>query len=225
MKFEIDYDNEEALFNMMEESLYTAVICDILDDLGCRNQIMDMSIRPFDSSYVIAGRAKTILAADVYTIPDKPYELEIEAVDSVCENEIVVVATNRSRSNAFWGELLSTTAKAHGSRGAIIYGGTRDVLKIHEMGFKVFTSAVNPLDSKGRSIVLDYKCPIDCGGVKVENGDIVFADYDGIVVIPKSIEKEVIEKALHKIAQERVSLGELRKGAKLKDVFKKYGVL
>lgn len=221
----MEFSSEREMFELMEEKLNTAVICDILDDLGYRNQIMSSKIRPIDADYVIAGRAKTILAGDVYTQPDKPYESEIEAVDSISENEIVVVATNHSESNAFWGELLSTAAQVKGSRGAIIYGGTRDIKKIKDIHFKVFTSNLNPLDSKGRAIVLDYDCPIDCGGVMLHPGEIVFADYDGIVVIPKGVEDKVIDAALDKVSKEKCGLKDLGNGLSLRQVFDKYGIL
>src|SRR5262245_2095341 len=97
------FDSEKEMFDWMEQELYTAVICDILDDMGYRSQIMSSSIRPLERNFVAAGRAKTILAADVYSQPEDPYKTEIEAIDSVKPNEIVVVATNRSTSNAFWG--------------------------------------------------------------------------------------------------------------------------
>jgi len=225
MQFSNKNKNEKEMFDLMEKELTTAVICDILDDFGYRKQIMDSAIRPLDFDYVVAGRAMTILTADVYTQPDKPYETEIEAVDSIKPNEIVVAATNLSSTSAFWGELLSTAAIARGSRGAIIYGGTRDLKKIKAMGFKVFTSVINPLDSKGRAIVIDYGCPIDCGGVILHPGDIVFADCDGIAVIPKDIEDRVIAASLEKITKERHSLEMLKSGALLKDVFDKFGVL
>jgi len=219
------FENEKALFDQMEKLLNTAVICDILDDFGYRSQIMDHTVRPLDPEHVIAGRAMTILAADVCNMPDVPYEMEIAAVDSIKQDEVVVTATNRSNSNAFWGELLSTAAVARGARGAIIDGGTRDVKKIAEVPFKVFASAINPLDSKGRCIVIEYGSPVVCGGLKVLPGQIIFADFDGIVAIPREVEDKVISAAMEKIAKERDSLNMLRTGALLREVFDKYGIL
>jgi len=219
------FSSEKEMFDLMEEKLSTAVICDALDTLGYRNQLMDAAIRPLEFDHVIAGRAMTIQAADVSSVPTKPYEMEIAAVDSIKPNEIVVAATNKSTSNAFWGELLSTAAIKRGARGAVIYGGTRDQKQIKGTGFKVFTSAINPLDSQGRCIVIDYGCPVDCGGVILSPGEIVFGDCDGIVVIPKEVEDKVIEASLDKISKERQSLDMIKAGALLRDVFDKYGVL
>ncbi len=219
------FQNERERFDLMEKLLYTPVICDILDDLGYRNQIASMRIRPLERNFVVAGRAKTILAADLNQMPERPYASEIEAVDSLQENEVVAVDTNRSTGCAFWGELLSTAAIARGARGALVYGAIRDVKKILDTGFKVFTSDLSPLDSKGRQIVVRYDCPIDMGGVIVQPGDILFADYDGIVAIPKAVEDQVIDAALEKVQKEKQSIQMLREGAYLRDVYDRFGIL
>lgn len=219
------YKNDKEMFVLMEEKLYSGVICDIMDDLGYRNQAMRHDIRPLEMNYVIAGRAKTILAADVYEIPEEPYKKEIEAIDSIKEDEVVVAATNRSFNNGFWGELLSTASKARGARGAIIDGVTRDVKKIIELQFPVFTVAFKPVDSKGRGMVIDYDCPVVCGDILVNPGDVIFADYDGVAVIPKDIVDKVIPLALDKVDRENKSRDELKQGAFLRDVYNKYGAL
>jgi len=146
----INFENERELFALMESELGTAVICDILDDFRYRRQNMDSVLRPLCEDDIMAGRAKTILAADVYTMPDSPYDTEIEALDSVGQDELIILATNKSTSNAIWGELLSTSAIMNGARGAVVHGCVRDIKKIKGLGFKVFAAGINPLDSKGR---------------------------------------------------------------------------
>jgi len=221
----MSYTDETGLFDKMEKELFTAVICDILDDMGYRNQCMNSLIRPIQNNMIVAGRARTILSADVYTQPEVPYEMEIESIDAVTKNEVVVVATNNSTSNAFWGELLSTYAMLRGARGAIIDGCSRDTRQISKMGFKLFTAGFSPLDSKGRCLVIDYDCEINCGGVIVHPNDMVFADADGIVVIPSGIEKEVIERSLKKVGMESQFLVDLKNGFSLKEAFKRNGIL
>ena len=130
--------NDKEMFQLMEESLYTGLVCDVMDDLGCRYQAMNANIRPLDENRVLAGRAKTILAVDVYEIVDEPYKMEIAALDSVKEDEVPVVCTNGSVNNGIWGELLSTATKMRGGRGAVVDGLIRDTKKIRELGFPVF---------------------------------------------------------------------------------------
>ena len=217
--------NDARLFDLMERKLFTAVLCDVMDTMGYRNQAMSEVIRPLEPKFVFAGRAKTILAADIYHVPEEPYKLEIAAMDSILPNDIVMVGTGNSRRSGFWGELLSTAARARGARGAVMDGLVRDVRQIVELGFPVFAAGIKPVDSKGRGLVVGYDCPIQCGGVAVHPGDVVMADYDGVAVIPKAIVKEAVEAALEKVEKEDKTRDELAKGAYLGDVFKRHGVL
>ncbi|MGH9665049.1 MAG: RraA family protein, partial [Bryobacteraceae bacterium] len=195
------------LFADVEQNLYTAVVSDSLDELGYRDQAMRENLRPLFPTVPFAGWARTITCVDIYHIPPDPYELEIEAVDSILPGEVVVVSTGGSTStrNAPWGELLSTAAKARGGRGAIVDGLVRDVKKIQELGFPVFATGIKPVDSKGRGVVNAYNVPALCGGLTVNPGDLVFADYDGVIVIPSEVLQDTIQLAKEKAARENYS--------------------
>jgi regulator of RNase E activity RraA len=216
---------DQAVCDFAEQNLYTAVVSDSLDQLGVRNQAMRESLRPLFPSCKFAGWARTISCSDLYHFPKDPYSVEIEAVDSFQPGEVAVISTQQSTRNAPWGELLSTAAKARGARGAVVDGLVRDVRKMEELGFGVFAAGIKPVDSMGRGIVTDYNLPVICGEVLVHPGDFVFADYDGVIVVPKAMVKEVIELATDKVRREDGSRAELMNGAYLRDVFKKYGVL
>ncbi len=218
-------DSDLALFQRIESELYTAVICDALDDLGYRHQAMHERLRPLFPNISFAGWVRTISCVDVSHVPSEPYAKEIEAVDSILPGEVVVVSTSYSGQNAPWGELLSTAARARGARGAVVDGLVRDVKKIDELGFPVFAAGIKPVDSRGRGLVLDYNVPVECGGVIANPGDLVFADYDGVVVIPCAVVPEVVSMATDKVSRENNSRKELMDGAFLKDVYDKYGVL
>lgn len=216
----------QELMNEFEQKLSAAVLCDILDDLGYRNQAMQGNIYPLHEDYKLIGYAKTILAYDVYEIPQEAYETEIEAIDSIIEGDVVVCAAS-SGNNGFWGELLTTAAIMRGGRGAVIDGAIRDIRQIRgmEKDFKVFTGGRNPLDSKGRCLVADYDCPVACAGILVNPGDVLFGDIDGIVVIPSALTDKVIHLAMEKISSEDLVRRELQKGRLLKDVFAEYKIL
>jgi regulator of RNase E activity RraA len=213
------------LCEFVEKNLYTAVVSDSLDQLGVRNQAMREYLRPLYSSCKVAGWARTITCSDLYHVPEDPYGIEIEAVDSLLPGEIAVVGTQKSIRNAPWGELLSTAARARGARGAVIDGLVRDVQKIEELGFPVFATGIKPVDSMGRGCVTGYNVPVECGEVLVHPGDFVFADFDGVVVVPKAMVHQVVVLAAEKVEREDGSRAELMQGAYLRDVFKKYGVL
>ena len=218
-------DWDIASCEFAETQLYTAVVSDSLDQLGVRQQAMREYLRPVHKGCVFAGWARTISCSDIYHIPENPYDVEIAAVDSLQPGEVAVVGTQKSLRNAPWGELLSTAAKARGARGAVIDGLVRDIAKIEEIQFPVFAAGIKPVDSMGRGMVTAYNVPVECGEVLVNPGDFVFGDFDGVVVIPGSMVKQVLELAFEKVTRENHSRAELQNGAYLRDVFAKYGVL
>ena len=220
-----EWDNDTELFDMMEEHLYAAVISDALDAAGFRQQAMRHTIRPLLPETIVVGRAMPVLCLDVYEIPDEPYQQEIAAVDSLKQDDVLVCSTDGSTRICFWGELLSTAARARGARGAVIEGFIRDVRKIMQMPFPIFTTGITPVDSNGRGEVVAYNVPIECGGVSVNPGDIVFGDADGVVVIPQTVETQVIEAALEKVSGENRTRDALQNGATLREVYDTFGIL
>ncbi|HWR13568.1 MAG TPA: RraA family protein [Terriglobales bacterium] len=216
---------EIELFDRIQNTLYTAVIADALDELGYHEQAMREYLRPLTPGTKFAGWARTISCRDIFYIPPDPYGLEIEAIDSILPGEVVAVATGESKRNAPWGELLSTAATARGARGAVIDGLVRDVNKIQSIGFPVFAAGIKPVDSKGRGLVVDYNFPVMCGGILVNPGDLMVGDYDGVVAIPAALVDETLRLATEKVSKENHSRKELANGAYLSDVYAKYGVL
>lgn len=215
---------ELALFAKMERKLYSAVISDTLDRVGIRNHTANPKIRPLKSGMVAAGRASTILCRSVKEIPEKPYEMIIRALDLLKPGEVPFLSVEGAGA-AVWGELLSTASRARGARGAIIDGDTRDVKKIIEMRYPVFCTGVTPTDSLGRLDVAGIGKTVWSGEAEVRPRDIIFADADGVVVIPREVEKDVLELSFDKVRKEDVVRRELLKGKLLREVWKKHGVL
>lgn len=221
----MQWDNDTELFDMMEKRLYAAVISDALDAAGYRQQTLQHTLRPLYPEAVVVGRAMPVLCVDVYEIPDEPYQQEIAAVDSLKQDDVLICSTNGSTRICFWGELLSTAARARGARGAIIEGFIRDARQILAMQFPVFMTGFSPVDANGRGDVVAYNVPIECGGVTVNPGDIVFGDIDGVVAIPQAVETAVIHATLEKVSGENRTRDALRAGATLREVYDKYGIL
>jgi len=109
--------------------------------------------------------------------------------------------------------------------GCVSDGLIRDVLAIEEMGFPVFHAGISPRDSKGRGIVAEIDVTVVLGNTVVRPGDFVAGDADGVVVVPSELVEQVVHGALQKARGEKSTKQELLEGAKLKDVFKKYGIL
>jgi len=173
----------------------------------------------------LIGRARTIEWKEVEYISADPYGLEIEAIDSLKEGDVVIHSTDFNSTNAPWGELMSTIAKRKGVAGCVCDSQVRDCIKIIEMNFPVYCAGIRPLDSKGRGLVTGYDVPVPCGDVMVQPGDLIFADFDGIVVIPKKVEQGVVQKAIEKVQAENLSRKELLAGKSLREVYDKYNAL
>jgi regulator of RNase E activity RraA len=217
--------DDDRLLETLREQLYVPVVSDVLDSMGYLDQAMDATLRPLEPHMRVIGRAHTALATDVYERSDDPYRLEIEAIDTLKPGDVMVACTNGSTRTCFWGELLSTAAMARGATGCIIDGHTRDALKIMEMGFPLFCAGFRPVDSAYRSTVVAYDVPVMVGGVRIEPGDVIFGDFDGIVVIPKGILPEVVARAIEKVESENHTRDMLREGALLREVYDRFGVL
>jgi 4-hydroxy-4-methyl-2-oxoglutarate aldolase len=219
--------NDPRFLPEIRQSLYSAVLSDVLDELGLREQAMTPSIRPLDEDLVLAGFARTGLYREVFcVVPDEnPYELEMALVDDLKSDEVAVFGCCGSRRIAPWGELLSTASRARGAAGCVTDGMVRDIRAIRALRFPVFHGGIAPLDSKGRGKVAEIDTPIRCGGVAVAAGDLVVGDADGVVVVPRSVEEEVLRRAFAKVTGENATREELAAGARLADVFAKYRIL
>jgi len=221
--------SDAEVFDLIRHKLYVPAVCDILDSLGYRNQAMHQRLRPLlpgirNCGFV--GRARTVrwMEAD-YIVEGDPYGLEIEAVDSLGVGDVAVHSTDFAGTNAPWGELMSTAAQQNGAVGCICDSQIRDCVRIIEMGFPVYYAGIRPLDSMGRGKVMAYDVPVRCGDVLVHPGELIFADYDGIVVVPNEVEQQVVELALDKADKESLSRRELLAGKSLREVYDTYGVL
>lgn len=209
-------------------NLSAPLLSDVMDSLGLMQQAMKPFVRPLDDHDVLIGRARTGLYMPKYTVTpgENPYEIEIALVDDLKPSEVPVLACGGPTDRiAPWGELLSTASQARGAAGCITDGLVRDVKQIRAMRFPVFHGGIGPLDTKGRARMMERDIPVECGGVRVRSGDIVFGDADGVVVIPSDRAEEVIAKAQEKAKGENTTREELRQGKLLAEVFARHGIL
>jgi 4-hydroxy-4-methyl-2-oxoglutarate aldolase len=215
-------------FARLKTVLYSAVLSDTLDALGCTGQVLRPFVRPLDDGLVLMGRARTggFVPVEAPTPGENPYALEIALVDDLHEGEVAVLACGGPTERMGpWGELLSTAARARGAAGCVTDGLVRDVRQIREMSFPVFHGGIGPLDSKGRAKMVTMDVPVTCGGVTVRPGDIVFGDVDGVVVVPQELADDVMARALDKVSGENTVRTDLEAGASVAETFRKYGIL
>jgi len=215
----------EITLAMMRETLYTAVVCDALDGLGLRHQSPRLPLAPVTVEGVLVGRCRTSLWADMAHVDPDPYALELEAVDNCQPDDVLIAAAGGSMRSGIWGELLTTAARNSGCVGAIIDGAVRDVSKMRQMQFPVYARGMSPYDSLNRQRVVDIDIPVELDGVTFSPGDLVFADIDGIVVVPQNVEAEAIAAAWKKVHDEDRTRDAIRDGMSATAAFEKYGVL
>jgi 4-hydroxy-4-methyl-2-oxoglutarate aldolase len=211
--------------SQMREHLYSGVVCDALDKLGFRNQSPRVQLRPLTVSGVLVGRCKTTLWTDMAHEDPRPYELELKAVDSCRPEDVFIAAAAGTTRSALWGELLSTASRRAGCVGAIVDGLTRDVVKMTAMGFAVYGRGTSPYDTRDRNRVIDIDVPVEIDGVRFSPGDLVLADIDGVVVVPRAVEAEAIAAAWQKVHDENVVRDAIAGGMTATEAFKKYGTL
>jgi 4-hydroxy-4-methyl-2-oxoglutarate aldolase len=219
-----DLTGRTALLERLER-LYPAVVADCLDKVGYRGNVMDPRIRPLYPEARMAGFASTVHAVQVAGLPADPddyYKGELQAVDALRADDIMIVST---MEGSYWGELLATASRYRGARGIVVDGYTRDTLQLIEMQFPTFVAGISCHDSLGRIDVDAVGVSIECGGVRVEQDDLVLGDFDGVVVVPAAVAVEVISLAEEKVSGENLVRTKLAEGMPVWDAFRTYGVI
>ncbi len=210
---------------MMRQSLYTAVVCDALDAEGWTRQSPRVPLPALTVAGLLVGRCRTTLWADMAHADPRPYELELKAVDGCRPDDMMVAAAGGSMRSGVWGELLTTAARNTGCVGVLVDGAVRDLAKMRAMQFPVFARGACIYDSKDRQRVIDLDVTVEIDHVRFSPGDLVFADEDGVVVVPQAVEAAVLQRAWEKVHAENEVRDAIRAGMKAEAAFAKYGVL
>ncbi|OWK43903.1 RraA family protein [Fimbriiglobus ruber] len=209
----------------MRACFTAAVVCDALDAEGYPRQSPRIRLEPLTTDGVLIGRCKTTLWADMAHNDPRPYELELRAVDSCRPDDVLICAAGGSMRSGVWGELLSTAARNAGCVGVVVDGAVRDVVRMRHMQFPAFAKGTVIYDSKDRQRVIDFDVPVEIDGVTFAPGDLVVADADGVVVVPRAVEGKVIRRAWEKVHAETEVREAIRNGMKATEAFQRYGVL
>lgn len=227
------WNSDEELFAMTRSYLYTAVVGDIMDMLDFKTQFLPPQIQPLRDDMVVIGRAMPVLEADddggegpgrVNEILNRPFGLMLRALDDLREDE-VYVCSGSSPTYALWGELMSTCAMNQGAAGAVVDGYSRDTRGILKLNFPTFSHGRYAQDQRPRGKVIDFRCSIKLGEVVIRPGDIIFGDLDGVCVVPRAIEAEVMTRALEKARGEKRVFEAIKQGMKAQQAWDTYGIL
>jgi regulator of RNase E activity RraA len=221
------------LFELARRELFVAVVGDVMDKLNLQHQFLPPEIQALRLDMVVIGRAMPVLSVDVFAekitgsankLMAKPFGLMLEALDDLKPGEIYV-NTGSSPRNALWGELMSTRAIKLGAAGAIVNGYSRDTNGIFKLNFPTFSMGRYAQDSAPRYKVVDFRIPIEIGAVRVNPGDILYGDIDGVCVVPRAVEEEVFTKALEKARGEKLVRKAIENGMSGVEAFEKYGIM
>jgi regulator of RNase E activity RraA len=200
------WSTDDELFTLAERKLFTCVVGDIMDKLRLFHQFLPPQIRPITNEAIVIGRAMPVLCGSVFQessqdsanqLMTKPFGLMLEALDDLQKGE-VYICTGSAPRNATWGEMMATRATKLGARGAVLDG----YYKVH-----------------------DFRVPIEIGAVRIEPGDIIFGDIDGVCIIPKEAEQEVFSKALEKARGEKLVKKSLEAGMSAAAAYNEHGIM
>jgi 4-hydroxy-4-methyl-2-oxoglutarate aldolase len=217
------------------KALYSAVVYDVMDEMALPHQCLDLAIAPLDAPMQVAGPAYTVMAGpdmrERAEMPPNTKLADFGVFTHMYEGCVVVVAAAGERQSGIWGELMSNASRARGATGVVIDGGIRDGRLVREIdGLSVFARYTSPIESLRRSRIRDIEVPISMTGtltsqVRVNPGDWIFGDADGVLVIPVDALDEVLAKSEEAKDIEDKVRTEVQAGIPVIDVYNKYGRL
>ncbi|GLQ77575.1 demethylmenaquinone methyltransferase [Mesorhizobium huakuii] len=226
------YADDTEMYRLFEKELFVAVVGDVMDTLGLRHQFLPPVFKPVDGETRLLGRAMPVLESDIFPsdqptrnpLMTKPFGLMFEALDDLKPGEIYV-ASGASPRYALWGELMSTRAKILGAHGALVDGFVRDTDGIKALDFPCFCTGYYAQDQGVRGKVVDYRCALEIGGVRIETGTLLFGDKEGVLVIPRQAEEEVVRLALEKARGEKLVAEAIRGGLSAVEAYRTFGIM
>ncbi len=226
----LPWKDEKEFFEISRRELFPALVGDILDKMGYCHQFLPPDIKPLAGNMVVIGRAMPVLEADISSEEDRsaaaarPFGAMFEALDDLKEGEVYICA-GASPSYALWGGLMSTRAIRLKAAGVVLDGYSRDTNEILELNFPTFGMGTYAQDQEPRGRVVDFRVPIRFRGIKVNPGDVIFGDRDGVIVVPKEIEAEAFGRAVEKSRGEKLVRKALEGGMSTVEAFKTFGIM
>ncbi len=227
------WNSDEQLAIIARQELFCAVVGDVMDKLGLRHQFLPPQIRPLREDMVVFGRAMPVLEADILgdstetsanPLSKQPFGLMFQALDDLKPGE-VYLCTGASSRYALWGELMSTRARLLNAAGAVLDGYSRDTHGILRLNFPTFSYGSYAQDQAPRGHVIDFRVAVEIGQVRINPGDWVFGDVDGVCIVPKEAEEETFTRAIEKARGEKLVKKAIEAGMSTVEAFAKYGIM
>jgi len=228
----MDQSAQTVTVNMQEicvryRRLYGGVVYDVLETLGLPNQVLSHELRPLAPDMKLAGPAFTIKGTMTCERDEAGRHRRIGMINQMTAPCIEVRDRGTPFNVALYGELSATAARARGAAGALIDGATRDSCRLVSMGFPVFARYRNPVEAFGRYMMMSCQVPILLSGettetVRVDPGDFIFGDLDGVLVIPKHLALQVLSECERISGMEDEARAEFARGDDPVEVFQRH---
>jgi len=221
----VDYDIEDIRNRYLK--LYTALIYDALESIGLPGRSMDSGIYPLTVDMKVAGPAFTIRRQTTPKTDTYTHNIRLGLMKSMIDGCVMLSDVQGNKNCGQFGEITATAMRAAGCSGAVIDGSTRDSNYLINMNFPTFCRFRNPVEGLGRSVIIEYMIPIYVNGIdgmlRVDPGDFIFGDYDGVVIVPKDKTVEVLETAENWFESEKASRKAMAEGMDPFEVYNTYG--
>jgi 4-hydroxy-4-methyl-2-oxoglutarate aldolase len=188
----------------------SALAADCLDELGYGEQVLNEDIHMLSGEGVMLGYAFPVQVEVVNSYPEVPYVGLLKTIDAIQKDQVYVAPTARTGKAALWGELLSTAC---------------NFKEVRAMGFKMFGTGSLPVNINGRYEVVAHNVPGVIDGVKINPGDLIVGDIDGVTIVPVAVIDKVIEQVIEKNSGESNFRKAVREGMAPSEAFAKFGVL
>lgn len=215
-------ENDRRLLGNIKNHLTSSLLSDLLDDLGAPNQIIKGLYPNLDGAKIF-GRAKTLKLRQLNDNEEFHgiYDA-LQSYQTIVPNDIIVVE-NEMHEFAYFGELNANLAIRSGASGVIINGMTRDTREVIATGLPVFARGSTCQDVRKRATTESYNKSINLCGVTVKPNSLVYADAEGVVIIPPKLEQAVIKEVYKRISTEKKVLVDISMGINTQEIVKKYG--
>ena len=221
----VKYDVEDVRQRYLR--LYTALIYDAMESIGLPGRSMASGIYPLTIDMKVAGPAFTSRRQTTPNTDSFTHNIRLGQMKSMTPGCVFISDTQGNLNCGQFGEITATAMRAAGCSGAVIDGSTRDSNYLINMGFPTFCRFRNPVEGLGRSMIVDYQIPIFVNGIdgmiKVNPGDFIFGDNDGVVIVPEDKTIEVLEIAEKWFENEKASRKAMADGIDPFEVYNTYG--
>lgn len=204
------------------EKVFTAAVNDALREKRLTRQTFPHALMPLRDHMKAVGFAFTIKGAKNLTLRNEMVE-RAKMLDDISENSFVVWDTSLDRESAHWGECMTMAAQRKHCRGAIVDGGVRDTDRVLDLGFPLWTRYRSSNGMLGRFRISAWQTPIQMGDVIVNPGDLIFADIDGALCVPRALAVPILVRSEEIVNGESELKRWIKEGMSASEIVKRGG--